>query len=57
MIIEDYRPEPPKAKEFIPHCPVCGAECDTLYEDMFGEFAGCERCIHLKDAYEELYQS
>ena len=57
MIIKDYRPEPPGVEELLPRCPVCGAECDTLYEDMFGEFAGCDRCIHLKDAYEELCQS
>ena len=41
-------------KEFVPHCPVCGAECDTLYEDMFRDIAGCDRCIHLLDAYEVL---
>ena len=52
--MEDYRLEPPRVEEFIPRCPVCGAECDTLYEDMFGEFAGCDRCIRLMDAYEYL---
>ena len=52
--MQDYRFEPPVEKEFIPHCPVCGAECDTLYEDMFRDIAGCDRCIHLLDAYDVL---
>ena len=54
--MKDYRLEPPKVNEFIPRCPVCGAECDTLYLDACGEIAGCERCIRLEDAYEYLYE-
>ena len=32
--------EPP-----VPHCPVCGAECDTAYKDRFGEIVGCDNCM------------
>ena len=52
----EYQLDPPVVKEFIPLCPVCGAECDTLYEDKFRDIAGCDRCIHLLDAYEVLYE-
>ena len=54
--IPDYRLEPEEKNDFIPVCPVCGKECDTLYIDARGEVAGCERCIRLEDAYEWLYE-
>ena len=54
MLLPDYRLDPPEAEEFIPLCPVCGKECDTVYLDLDGEVAGCDRCITLKDAYEIL---
>ncbi|MBO7524241.1 MAG: hypothetical protein J6T79_01905 [Verrucomicrobia bacterium] len=54
LLLPDYRLDPPQADEFIPHCPVCGRECDTLYIDARGEVAGCEICIRLEDAYEYL---
>ena len=56
MLLPDYRLEPPEAEEFILRCPVCGKECDTVYLDLDGEVAGCDRCITLKDAYEYLYE-
>ena len=54
--MRDYRLDPPEAEEFIPRCPACGRECDTLYIDAREEVAGCEICIRLEDAYEYLYE-
>ena len=48
--------EPPAAKEYIPICPVCGKECDTVYLDSDRDVAGCDRCISPEDAYEYLYE-
>ena len=53
--IPDYRPEPPAWDDYIPCCPVCGAECDTVYLDMNDDIVGCDRCINMEDAYEYLY--
>lgn len=39
-----------KAPE-VPQCPVCGAECDTIYRNRDSEIVGCEQCIHIQDAY------
>ena len=50
----DSRLEPAEREEFIPVCPICGRECDTLYLDKDRDVAGCDRCITLKDAYEYL---
>ena len=52
--MRDYRLDPPEAEEFIPRCPVCGLECDTLYLDKDHEVFGCEQCIEMQDAYEFL---
>lgn len=52
--MKDYKPEPPAWDDFIPICPVCGKECDTVYLDENRDVAGCDRCIRLKDAYEYL---
>ncbi len=54
--MRDYRLDPPEAEEFIPRCPVCGLECDTLYLNSDREVFGCDRCISLVDAYEFLYE-
>ena len=54
--MRDYRLDPPEAEEYIPRCPVCGLECDTLYLDSDREVFGCERCVALCDAYEYLYE-
>ena len=54
--IPDYRLEPPKVKEFIPACPICGKECDTVYLDTDEEVVGCDQCISLADAYDYLYE-
>ena len=52
----DYRLEPPVPDDYIPVCPVCGEECDTVYVDMHDDIVGCDRCINMEDAYEYLYE-
>ena len=54
--VKNYMLEPPAAKEYIPICPVCGKECDTVYLDSDRDVAGCDRCISPEDAYEYLYE-
>ena len=53
--IPDYQLEPPAWDDFIPVCPVCGEECDTVYLDVEGQIFGCDQCIEMFDAYEFLY--
>ena len=36
----------------VPRCPECGCECETVMIDRYGEIAGCENCIILRDATE-----
>ncbi len=52
----DYRLEPPDWDDYIPYCPVCGEECDTVYVDMYDDIVGCDRCMNMEDAYEYLYE-
>lgn len=35
-----------------PHCPVCGAETDTVYSDGVN-VVGCPECLMTMDAWEE----
>ena len=56
MLLPDCRPDRPEADDFIPRCPVCGRECDTLYLDSDREVFGCDRCVTLMDACEYLYE-
>ena len=35
-----------------PHCPVCGAECGTVYMNNIGEIFGCDECVRTDDAWE-----
>lgn len=35
-----------------PTCPICGRTCANIYKNMFYEIVGCDRCIHLYDAWE-----
>ncbi len=37
-----------------PRCPVCGAECDTVYRSMenLDTIVGCDECIKTADAWE-----
>lgn len=39
--------EPPR-----PHCPICGAEVDTIYTDG-ANVQGCPECILTVDAWDE----
>ena len=54
MLRADHIPEPPlePPEERHPRCPVCGEECDTFFENSFGEILGCEACIDIVDAWE-----
>lgn len=36
-----------------PHCPVCGAETDTVYRNKDLEIVGCGECLISRDAWEE----
>ena len=41
--------EPP-----VPHCPVCGAECDTVYYNTrYREIIGCDECVFQADPWEK----
>ena len=34
-------------------CPVCGAECEEIYETReYGEVLGCDQCILIRNAYD-----
>lgn len=36
----------PDGKEpTYPRCPICGEECETLYEDRDGTVFGCDNCV------------
>ncbi len=36
-----------------PHCPICGAECDTIYyNEITGDIIACPECKGKKDAWE-----
>ena len=51
----DYNLDPPVPDDYIPYCPVCGEECDTVYVDLYDDVIGCDQCIEMHDAYEFLY--
>ena len=36
----------------VPICPVCDAECDTIYIGHNGDYIGCENCVTTRDAWE-----
>ena len=38
-------PEPSK-------CPICGAECETVYKDYYGDIIGCNECVKEVDAWQ-----
>lgn len=35
-----------------PVCPVCGKECETLYQTKADGIIGCDNCIKAIDAWE-----
>lgn len=38
-------------EEEIPHCPICGRACETIYfYDL--SIIGCDNCVAFADAYE-----
>lgn len=43
---------PDGREERYPICPVCGKECDTIYEDWNGFICGCDECMKTRDAWE-----
>lgn len=51
--VNDY-PTPPEYQ--VPHCPVCGSECDTFFRDMEGNIVGCDECVDQLDAWDLMYQ-
>lgn len=34
-----------------PHCPICGEECETIYQNRLGNYAGCDVCTKIWDAW------
>ena len=36
----------------IPHCPVCGSECEEVYKDTNGVVFGCEDCVSKRSAWD-----
>lgn len=45
-------PEAPHLPE-PPHCPICGAECETIYRTVQLYIVGCDMCLKAVSAYEE----
>lgn len=43
---------PDRRKDVEPTCPICGAECDTIYKDKHGDIFGCNDCIKKVEAWE-----
>lgn len=39
-----------KPREYT--CPICGAECETVYTDVLNQVVGCDLCLQAKDVYE-----
>ena len=33
-------------------CPICGKECEEIYEDRDGYVFGCEHCVKCHDSYD-----
>lgn len=42
----------PTERTRLPHCPMCGEECETMYKDRFGAYIGCDVCVKAKNAWE-----
>jgi len=51
--VPDRRLEPPPEQQMIePHCPICGASCDTFHVNKDREIVGCDVCLSAVDAWE-----
>ena len=43
----------PEGKEPAqPHCPICGETCETIYQNSFGNYVGCDVCTKTRDAWD-----
>ena len=50
--VPERRLEPPEEELIEPHCPICGAACDTFHINKDREIVGCEECLSAVDAWE-----
>ena len=46
-----------KIEPETPICDVCGKEAEIFYYDKHKDFVGCDECIKIKDAWEEVAES
>lgn len=54
-IIANYlRTGYPNGDPVYPRCPVCGKQCETIFQDMYGDVFGCDNCVTFVDAWEEM---
>ena len=44
--------EPDGKEPDYPRCPVCGEECETIYQARRGDYVGCDACLTALDAWE-----
>ncbi len=45
--------DPPDEEERVPHCPVCGAECErVVYDILTHAYVGCDVCKPSYDAWD-----
>lgn len=52
VVANMLRTDWPDGKEpGYPICPVCGAECETVYKDKLMQIIGCDVCKEI-DAYD-----
>lgn len=55
-MMERYGTLHPEEEEFVPYCPVCGKECETVYTDNDGDVIGCDCCVNGHDAFDYLWE-
>lgn len=36
----------------VPHCPICGSECEQIYYTRGGDIVGCDQCLYKSDAWD-----
>lgn len=53
-MMEQYGTLHPEEDDYVPYCPICGKECDTVYTDKDGEVFGCDNCVSHHDAFDFL---
>ena len=42
----------PNGEPRWPHCPVCGKECERIYQDKDGYNFGCNLCVRQIDGWD-----